>query len=464
MPRRRNSAPPSYRLHRKSGQAIVTLADAATGRRRDVLLGPHGSAASREEYTRVLAEHEARGRRLPDAGPPPGDLSVNELVLRFWRHAEGHYRHPDGSPTGELDNLRHALRPLRRGWGSSPAAQFGPLALKALRDRLVASGLCRPVVNQRVRAVQRVFRWAVSEELVPPAVAEGLRSVPGLQRGRTAAPEPEPVGPADDRHVGAALPYLLPPVAAMVRLQRLTGMRPGEACGLRADLLDRSAPLWRYRPRRHKAAHKGKARVVVVGPRAQELLAPFLLAAGDGYLFSPRRAVESLRADRRAARKTRVQPSQRDRSKRRPKVAPGDRYTAHSYARAVARACQEAAVADLAARRPDLLPPVREAQAGLRAARSAHRRASGPDRKAALAAFNAAERGLRAAVAAAAEAGDSVRHWHPNQLRHSRGTELRALYGLEGAQVGLGHARADVTQVYAETSLALAERIAREVG
>jgi hypothetical protein len=35
---------------------------------------------------------------------------------------------------------------------------------------------------------------------------------------------------------------------------------------------------------------------------------------------------------------------------------------------------------------------------------------------------------------------------------------------LEAAQVVLGHPKADVTQVYAERDLALAEKVAREVG
>ena len=37
--------------------------------------------------------------------------------------------------------------------------------------------------------------------------------------------------------------------------------------------------------------------------------------------------------------------------------------------------------------------------------------------------------------------------WHANQLRHSHGTSVRRRFGLEAAQVALGHERADVTQV-----------------
>jgi integrase len=54
--------------------------------------------------------------------------------------------------------------------------------------------------------------------------------------------------------------------------------------------------------------------------------------------------------------------------------------------------------------------------------------------------------------------------WHPNQLRHAAATEIRARYGLEAAQAVLGHARADVTQVYAERDLARARAVMNEIG
>jgi integrase len=63
---------------------------------------------------------------------------------------------------------------------------------------------------------------------------------------------------------------------------------------------------------------------------------------------------------------------------------------------------------------------------------------------------------------AARKAG--VTPWHPNRLRHLRATEVRRLFGLEGAQVVLGHAKADVTQVYAERNDALAATVARQIG
>ena len=68
----------------------------------------------------------------------------------------------------------------------------------------------------------------------------------------------------------------------------------------------------------------------------------------------------------------------------------------------------------------------------------------------------------RAIARACKRAG--VDHWSPNQLRHSRATELRRTHGVEAAQTVLGHSRADVTQIYAERDYGLARKVMREVG
>jgi integrase len=141
---------------------------------------------------------------------------------------------------------------------------------------MVDADLSRGLINRRIGKVVRVFKWGVGEELVPVAVYQALRAVPGLQKGRCEAREAPPVLPVDAARVEATLPFLLPPVAAMVRLQHLTGMRPGEACAMRAEDIHRTGAVWLYRPGHHKTKHRGKARVVAIGPRAQEVLRPFL--------------------------------------------------------------------------------------------------------------------------------------------------------------------------------------------
>jgi hypothetical protein len=118
-----------------------------------------------------------------------------------------------------------------------PAAEFSPLKLKAVRQLMIGGyhhpeygpqpPLARGVVNQRVGRVVRLFKWAVGEELVTESVWRALSMVRGLEKGRSPARETEPIRPVPVEFVELTLPFLSRQVAAMVRLQLLTGMRSG---------------------------------------------------------------------------------------------------------------------------------------------------------------------------------------------------------------------------------------------
>lgn len=54
--------------------------------------------------------------------------------------------------------------------------------------------------------------------------------------------------------------------------------------------------------------------------------------------------------------------------------------------------------------------------------------------------------------------------WTPNQLRHSRLTEVRDLHGLDAAQEIGGHEQASTTERYAKTREAKADRAAMADG
>ena len=353
-------------------------------------------------------------------------------------HAERHYRDSDGNPTDETRHVKAVCRYVRELYGETCAAEFGPLALKAVRQKFVEQRWCRKTVNARVERVGRIFKWAVAEELVPPAVYQALAAVAGLQRGRTAAPDAEPIGPVDDAVVDATLPHLNRYVRGLIELQRLTGCRPGEACQIRRCDIDMSGAVWLYKPARHKTAWRGKTRTIAIGPKAQALLRGFFTPNVSDYLFSPARAVEECRADRAAQRKTPRYPSHMKRNEQKrvdnPKRRPTDRYNRLSYLTAVTRGCDRA------------FPPT-----GDLAQRPGESAAKWWTR------LTTEQRGE-------VRLWQRERHWHPNQLRHTHGTRVRRQFGLEAAQVVLGHARADVTQVYAEADMTQAARVAAEIG
>lgn len=332
MPRRSNPVP-SYRLHKSSGQARVLIGG------QHIYLGAYGSEASRQRYARLLAKQTATSKssNRPQSAVTTLDreLTVAELVLRYWEFAETYYV-KDGQPTKELVSMREALRPVRRLFGDTQAEQFGPKSLKLVREHMIDQGLSRKVINQRINRIKRAFKWAVAEELVPPSVLHGLQAVTGLRFGRTAARETEPIRPAPEASVEAVLAFVAPQVAAMIQLQRCTGMRPNEVVAMRPCDIDRSGDVWNYEPASHKNQWRGHVRQIPLGPRAQAIVAPFLDRPQQAYLFSPTEAEAHRSEQRRRARKSPMTPSQSARGLRaNPKRAKRAGYDVDSYRRAI---------------------------------------------------------------------------------------------------------------------------------
>ena len=140
--------------------------------------------------------------------------------------------------------------------------------------------------------------------------------------------------------------------------------------------------------------------MIPLGPKAQEVVKAFLKPDPTAHLFSPADAVAGHQAGRTAARKSRPTPSEVARRRAAPGAGHGRRYKKGSYLQAVIRA------------------------------------------------------GRRAGVP----------HWSPLQLRHTAATAIRAQFGLEATQAVLGHAKADVTQIYAERDLEKAREVMGEIG
>lgn len=384
---------PSYRFHKASGQAIVTLSG------HDVYLGPFDTTHSHQAYERVVAEWLANGRQIVTPKRVVR-FHVDELLAAYLSFAESYYSR-DGKPTSEYVAMRDAVKPVRALYAKSLVSDFGPLALKAVREVMIQQKLARKHINQRVNRVRRVFKWGVENELVPPSVLEGLRAVAPLKKGRTAARETLPVRPVPASHVDAVLPHVSRQVASMIELQRLTGMRPGEVVLVRPCDLDRSEAIWIFRPEYHKTDYRDIDRSIYLGPQSQKILEPWLERESYSYCFSPAEAEIERAARRREGRKSKITPSQQSRKRSpAPKRPLRARYDRDSYRRAI-------------------------------------------------------EYGIRKA---------GVPHWHPHQLRHSCATRVRGEFGLDVAQVILGHQTAAVTQIYAEADRHRAMQVVGEIG
>jgi integrase len=409
---------PSYRKHKASGQAIVTFHG------RDHYLGPHGAKASKREYDRLVAEYLSSGRSQ-SFGTPEQSLTVVELAADYRRFAEKYY---GAGKNSEYRRIILLIKPLRELYGRIPAVEFGPVQLKAMQRLFIDRGWGRTYINASCKRITRMFRWAAGEGKIPAEVARALAMVPSLRAGKCDARETEPIGPVSDEMVEATLPHLPAVVADMVRLQRRTGMRPAEVCIVRPCDVDRSTSDWVYRPASHKTQHHGKERAVPLGPIAQGIVLKYLARDPEACCFRPCDSEAKRRAEASAARRTPLSCGNRPGSnrRRRPKKQPGDCYDVCAYRRAIARACDKAYPHPTLAFKPIAELTVAD-KAQLLRWRKEHR-------------------------------------WAPNQLRHAAATEVRRQFGLEAAQVVLGHSQANVTQVYAERDLARGVEVARAIG
>ncbi len=354
----------------------------------------------------MIAEHLTGG--VPTARPASrstgGPLSIAELVLRYAVHRKASKLSP--ATFAKVD--KPALRRLRRLYGTVPVSEFRPTSLRAIQRRaLVDEGLSRQYVNKKLTPViKRLFRWGLAQDLVPADVVTRLSVAEPIKRGEFGARETEKVKAIDDAVIERTIADMEPIPADMVRVQRLTGMRPGEVCAMRWAEIETDGDIWVYRPAEHKNAHRGHDRIITLGPKSQAVLMRYRDRPEDEAVFSPQLAAEERRVRRRAARQTPLTPSQRARDSKRVKSRstgkgqPAAAYTTTSYAAAIRRACERLEI--------------------------------------------------------------SV--WTPNRIRHTTATVLREQQGLDAAAAMLGHAKPDTTLIYAEQTLEYQTDLARRFG
>jgi integrase len=276
---------PKYRRHSARDLGFIEHAG-----KREYFPGPYGSQESYGAYVdrlRQLGYFVVTPHAAPDSA-----VSLPVLIHRFNEHLKTIY--PPGRSRGE--NLRDSINKLLEFAGAISAVAFTPLKLKAFQAWLVErpnpkrpdKRLSRRTINDITSNVKFVFKWAVSEELIPVTVWQALLTVPGLKRGRTSAKELPPKQPVPWDRVKATLPKLSPVVRAMVQLHWLTGARSQSICLARPEQFDCSGKLWVWRPR-HKSEHLGHQLVLFVGPKGQKILGPMLKGkAPDAFIFQPR--------------------------------------------------------------------------------------------------------------------------------------------------------------------------------
>lgn len=323
--------------------------------RRATYLGTYGSAESYERYWQLVSQHCTTDAKHPPALKNNEPISVAALVERYLAFADDYY----GAENEYLSTIKAAVAPLLQLHASTAVSRFGPKALKLVRAHRINQGrrnqgrrnqgkqsddapptwkpIARVYINKLIRIVVGVFQWGVAEELVPVQVWQALKAVKGLRKGKAVKTrECKRVKPVPSEHVDAVVKVVSPEIAAMIRLQTLTAMRPDEVTVMRPCDLNMSGEVWAYtlgdRSQGgvgHKTDHlEGEGdKFVCLGRRAQQVIKPFLAGCRPGeFLFSPKRA-----ARRRYPRGNGG-------------IKPSERYNDDTYCRAVKRGCERAGV------------------------------------------------------------------------------------------------------------------------
>jgi integrase len=421
MSRPRNTTP-KYRFHAPTNRGVVDVYRIDGTRTTISLPGPFNSEESLAEFRRVRNFIEEHGGRLPLAkstAAAMGDLTVGELVLQFLdKKVAVDYVDETGKPTTEQSCYHLVMKPIVRLFGSHLAREFDSGALEQVRQSMVDGswmneaeralhlkrnqpiGWTRRSINKQISRVRAMFKWATLKKLVPPSAVLDFKSLPPLKRGRGGARESDPVEAVPLTDVEKTLPKLPPVVADMVKLQLLLGCRPGELCSMKGAGLDRSGTVWIYTPKKHKTEHHGYRRTIAIGPQSQFILRRYLKDDLNAYLFSPAEQDQLIKAAKRASRKTKVQPSQIDRSKPDTERKPGERFTTRAYNRAIKRGAAKANVAP----------------------------------------------------------------WHAHRLRHTAALLISREHGAEAARAVLGHRTISMTAHYAGVDVEKAADVARKMG
>lgn len=377
-----------------------------------------GTREAQAEYDRLIAEWISGGRKLLVG--VSGPLTVGELCDAYARYAAETFIKA-GRPTSTMHKVNRAVYLLERaGFADHTASHFTPPDLRHFQHWLArhpSQRWTRSTINEYVRTVIAMFRWAVGEGWLEETVHRALEAIGPLRKGR-AIPgaskplrDPRRVQPVDEAAYKAARARMRPMLAAMVEFHRATGMRPGALLAMRGrdvkPTSDKSVMAYNVPPEAYKLDHLDEMdesdRIVYIGPRAWKIVKPWLPSDPDDFVWSPRRSEMERRAQRRAERETPMYDSHQPelRKKRRGSIdRVGDRYSVDTYRRAITRACEAA----------------------------------------------------------------GVEPWSPNQLRHTAATEIADRLTLDSARVVLGHHDIKTTMRYAKPREKKAIKAVKRIG
>ncbi|MEX0866576.1 MAG: hypothetical protein WD030_04400 [Pirellulales bacterium] len=138
--------PPKYRRHKATGQAVVTIDT------RDLYLGKYNSAARKERYRQLVAEFLQTG--FAASPERQQEITVAEVMAAYLRFARSYYR-KNGTTTREYGLIVECCRHIKPLYGRNCAVDFGPRALKTVRNSMIEAQHSRKDINKNVEQFGR---------------------------------------------------------------------------------------------------------------------------------------------------------------------------------------------------------------------------------------------------------------------------------------------------------------------
>ena len=373
--------------------------------KRVYLPGAFNSPESKEAYDAEMASLlSQRADELIDKKRPAtktsNNLTVLELVVKFLEWGETHYV-KNGKPTGTNKDFVKSSKVLVKLYGDLSVKKFAQKEMIHVQDYLVDQGLSRRTVNDYIRRQKRIFNWGVSRGIIDHTIADRLKYVEALRKGKTKAPDHPRRKTVPDHLVEATMPHLPPVVRDMLQIHCATGMRPSNIFSMTWSQIDTSDDVWIYTPS-HKTEHHDIELFVPLNAKCRSILARYMDTPKDAIIFNQRRTIRERVSERKAKRKTKITPSQEKRAKyqqvRREYLA-NEEYTRYSYRKAVVDACERA----------------------------------------------------------------GIEKWTPYRLRHNFATQVASEYGKEAAQLLLGHTSSKTTEIYIHENIEKLKELTRKI-
>jgi len=399
MPKLKNQLP---KMCKMGNYAVVNY------QKKKTVLGRWGSPEAKQSYARFitnLQNNPVDASRPVTATDNRGGL-VSELVALYLDHVKAsNVHHTHYSHCHVL--LTDFVLPY---YGEVFADEFGPKCLKFVRKQMVKSKrFCRNLINDYVRRIVAMFSFGVEEELCSAQTVAALREVKTLRKGAEGTFDHPPRKPVPDKEIRRTLPFLTPTLQAMVQLQWLCGFRPSELCQMWVGAIDKTSDpdCWIYDLSKHKTAQHISGRKIYLSEPARKLIEPYLKGKKpNDPVFTVDESVRERKAAKRAARKSKLTPSQLARDEYRaanPQVF-SETYNEKSYYKAIRRAIKVG---------NKTLPSDKQ-----------------------------------------------ISPWYPYLVRHSTATYVEETQGLDEAQATLGHTSANMTRRYSKAQQAIQKRVA----